>query len=346
MKKKKLFYKRVWFWIVVIIVILAIIGFAGGGSGGSEESSSEHIYDDAEAIDVINGAGTEVLYQYSLIEIDSSDVTLEDLEDWYFNYVEEDEYQWYAIRYTDKDDSTGVFCIGAYVIDGAVLFDEGDDVYTYDGDSEDAVYYSPNDEDMTLEVAEISANDTSEEDSGFLSELTSLGTFEETTYTGSSDDVVTLENTGSPILLECSYSGEGNFIVYTVDDAGENVGLLVNTIGAYSGVVTDYQEYLDVTMLSVQASGDWSITVKPMDAMEELSNGETYSGDGVYYIDEEELSTIDMTNSGESNFIVYGVGSSYDLLANEVGEYSGTVIWTEPQSFFIVTSDGDWSISW
>lgn len=249
MKKKKPFYKRVWFWIVVIIVILAIIGFAGGGSDDDETETSNSATSSEEETD-----NTE------------SEETAEEVED----------------------------------ID-------------------------------------------------FLSVLSSYGTFEETTYTGNSDDVVTLENTGSPILLECSYSGEGNFIVYTVDDAGENVGLLVNTIGAYSGIVTDYQNYLDVTMLSVQASGDWSITVKPMDAMEELSNGETYSGDGVYYIDEEELSTIDLTNSGESNFIVYGaygVASACDLLANEIGEYSGTVIWSEPQSFFIVTSDGDWSISW
>lgn len=356
-KKKKPIYKRVWFWVIVICLVIGVVGNLGGSDEEEETAEEGHIYDNAQAIDIPNGAGTDVIGQYSLIEADSSDVTLEDLEDWYFNYIEETDYNWYVILYTDKEDYSGVVEYGLYIIDNAVLVNEGgEDVYKYGEDAEDTVYYKPNDDEKTLEVEEgvsLSAEEeteteeTIEEDYSFVTVLTSLGTFEETTYTGNGDDVITLDVTGYPILLDITYSGDRNFIVYTLDEAGENVDLLVNTIGSYSGVVTDYKDYSDVTMLSVESSGDWSITVKPMDSMEELVNGQSYSGDGVYYIDTDDLTTITLTNSGESNFIVYGIGiSDVDLLVNEIGDYSGTVVWTESQSFLIINSEGTWTVSW
>lgn len=56
-------------------------------------------------------------------------------------------------------------------------------------------------------------------------------------------------------------------------------------------------------------------------------NGQSYSGDGVYYIDTGELTTISAKNSGESNFTIYGIGlSDIDLLVNEIGDYSEIVV--------------------
>ena len=199
--------------------------------------------------------------------------------------------------------------------------------------------------------ADVSENETTEETEeegiDFISVLTLQGVFDETTYTGSGDDVITLENSGYPALMYITYTGESNFIVYTVDSSGETVDLLVNDIGSYSGIVTDYTDYEDVTMLSIESSGDWSITVKPLNSMEELVNGASYTGDGVYYIDTEELTTLTITNTGDSNFIVYGIGmDDSGLLVNEIGEYSGTVLWTESQCFLIIQSEGTWTVSW
>lgn len=392
-KKKKPFYKRVWFWVIVVIIIACL---AGGSDDSDDEEEDGHIYDDAELIDVIkSGTESEVLGQYSLIEAKSTDVTLEDLEDWYFNYITETDYEWYVIIYTDRDDNSGVYGGGIYVIDGIIFRCDEDNVYRWDDQRDDAVYYRANEDETGLEevtaeeriaeilddddddttdedttdedaiaedateedaaeeetteeeVAEAATEETAEEEINFQSVLTALGTFEEITYTGSGDDVITLENPGYPVIMDITYSGESNFIVHSVDSYGEDVDLLVNTVGSYSGTVTDYTDYSDVTMLSVNSSGEWSITVKPMDSMLELVNGQSYTGDGVYYIETDELTTLTITNSGESNFIVRGIGiSDTDLLVNDIGDYSGTVIWTEPWSFLIVLSEGTWTVSW
>ena len=177
--------------------------------------------------------------------------------------------------------------------------------------------------------------------------LSQLGTFDETTSTGSGDGVVDIPSPGVPCLMEIHNSGPSNFAVHTVDSSGENVDLLINEIGQYDGVVTDYTDYKSVTMLSIHSSGNWSITFRPLSAMQKIENGAQLQGDNVVYIDESTLSKINITNNGESNFAVKGIGmSKSSLLVNEIGNYSGTVIWNQPQSFFIVHSSGQWSISW
>ena len=177
--------------------------------------------------------------------------------------------------------------------------------------------------------------------------LSLFGTFDPVTITGSGDDVIEMPVTETPVLLEITYSGSSNFVVHTVDSSGDNVDLLVNTIGSYSGTLTDYLDYSDVAMLSIESSGDWSVTIMPMDSMSELVSGTEYTGDGVYYISTDSLMTISLTNSGESNFIVRGIGmDDSGLLVNEIGDYSGTVVWAQPQSFLIIESEGTWTVSW
>lgn len=58
---------------------------------------------------------------------------------------------------------------------------------------------------------------------------------------------------------------------------------------------------------------------------------------------------LEITNSGSSIFdveLLDSDGDKLDTLVYEVGDYSGTVAWAEPQSFLIVESDGTWSVSW
>lgn len=62
--------------------------------------------------------------------------------------------------------------------------------------------------------------------------LTNLGDFEETTVTGAGDDVIDLPAPGFPCIMEISHSGSRNFIVHTVDTSGNDVDLLINTIGS------------------------------------------------------------------------------------------------------------------
>lgn len=177
--------------------------------------------------------------------------------------------------------------------------------------------------------------------------LANLGEFEPTTITGTGDNVIDVPSAGMPHLMTITHDGSRNFAVHTVDSAGDDVDLLVNTIGGYSGTVTDYQDFQDVAMLSISADGAWSITFAPLSSMQPLANGGQNTGDNVLYIDEDSLTKLHITNSGESNFSIWAVGmSDYDLLVNEIGNYDGTVIWTEPQSFLIVNSEGTWTVDW
>ncbi len=177
--------------------------------------------------------------------------------------------------------------------------------------------------------------------------LLSLGTFDEVTVTGSGDDVVDIPCAGMPCIIEISHSGSHNFAVWSVDSSGDNVDLLVNEIGSYSGTVTTYTDYDDAAMLAITAGGSWSVTFKPMSAMEEATNGSSFTGDNVVLINADELTKVSFTHSGSSNFAVWGIGmTDVDLLVNEIGSYDGTVIWSQPQSFLIVNADGTWTVSW
>ena len=49
-------------------------------------------------------------------------------------------------------------------------------------------------------------------------------------------------------------------------------------------------------------------------------------------------------HGGSSNFVVSAWGSSWDLLVNEIGNYSGTVRVPAGTVIFEVQADGNWTI--
>ena len=52
-----------------------------------EQPKEKHVYDQAKVVDMMNGTKTKAIGKVSVIEIDSSKVTQQALEDWYFNYA-------------------------------------------------------------------------------------------------------------------------------------------------------------------------------------------------------------------------------------------------------------------
>lgn len=231
------------------------------------------------------------------------------------------------------------------------LFDQVTEGVTYDPSESEVdyiAYYEQKREDYANGHSSTGSTTTSTSSDTFIeTTLSKLGSFEAQTITGTGDDVIDVPSPGVPHLMTLTHNGSRNFAVHAVNSAGDDVDLLVNTIGGYSGTVTDYQNFNDVSMLSISADGAWSITFAPLSSMQPLANGGQNTGDNVLYIDEDSLTKLHITNSGESNFAIWAVGmSDYDLLVNEVGNYDGTVIWTEPQSFFIVNSEGTWTVDW
>lgn len=148
---KKPIYKRWWFWVIIVVIISAIFGNMGGGDESDTPKAETHIYDKAQVKDVVNGSRTKKIGEYSIIEIDSKDVTIEALTDWYFNYVSVNDYNWCMILYTDKKDNSGVYAING-MIQKDVLFEQdkyGDYML---GDSSNGTIYGPTEEKTLKEM--------------------------------------------------------------------------------------------------------------------------------------------------------------------------------------------------
>ena len=95
-----------------LLIVTAIFSISGCGS---DNSTNSHIYDKAKIEDQMNGLGNKKIGKISVIKINSTDITQENLEDWYFNYVlkhvetnghtvEGDKYAYCLIIYKDKPD--------------------------------------------------------------------------------------------------------------------------------------------------------------------------------------------------------------------------------------------------
>jgi hypothetical protein len=161
---------------------------------------------------------------------------------------------------------------------------------------------------------------------------------------GSGDAVqpVTLPDVAN--IATIGYSGDGNFAVWALDSDLEQVDLLVNVIGGYSGTVLVPDE---TTAFEITASGPWTMEVKSLRLTRSFeANAASGVGDDVVlYPGPAGIATI--SHDGDSNFAVwsYAVSSGRgDLLVNEIGPYSGSVRFPAA-SVVQVNANGNWSIT-
>lgn len=142
--EKKLGKKRIGCLTGIVVFIVIIVMIFGGGDKESKDSKSNHIYDNAQVRDVMNGTGTNKLGEYSVIKVASSEITDEVLNDWYFNYVKKNDFNYCVIVYTDIDG------VGVYSSSGMVVKDAGLDVdangdYSYVSRSDESNYFENGD---------------------------------------------------------------------------------------------------------------------------------------------------------------------------------------------------------
>ncbi|MCK6258770.1 hypothetical protein LCY76_19565 [Fictibacillus sp. KIGAM418] len=148
------------------------------------------------------------------------------------------------------------------------------------------------------------------------------------------------------VVFQAKYTGSQNFIVTLLDENGNNVDLLVNTIGSYQGkrfvAVPDGGKY----MLNVKASGPWTIQGSQEIPKEEKG---TISGNGddVRFVHMNSgARTFTLSHSGSQNFIVK-INDSV-LLANEIGNYHGSTVESIPDDSVYaigIQANGPWKIS-
>lgn len=169
-------------------------------------------------------------------------------------------------------------------------------------------------------------------------------------FSGTGTDIVTFSDFGENLALATiSHQGRRNFSVWSVDEQGGNLDLLVNTIGNYSGTVplnfTD-----DPAALKIEADGTWSVTTTSIDTAPRWDGNGVFNGNGDVVLitagAAEGLTPVTITNAGDSNFSIWAWGDSdRDLLVNEIGAYNGTTLLPAWALLLVVGSDGEWSIS-
>jgi hypothetical protein len=157
--------------------------------------------------------------------------------------------------------------------------------------------------------------------------------------TGRGDDVIPIsrvDGADQAVLVYARHSGTSNF---SLEDGND---LLVNEIGAYEGVTFSAAG----DQLQITADGPWTIEFRSIRAAQPYSDPSLAGrGDNVIlYTGPSGIAAF--THNGESNFAVVQAGEAgTDLLVNEIGAYTGRVPAEAGPSVFIVTADGDWSIT-
>jgi hypothetical protein len=170
------------------------------------------------------------------------------------------------------------------------------------------------------------------------------------TYGGKGDSVIKFKDFKEQLVLATvTYSGSGNFAVWSIDDQGDDIDLLVNVIGKYSGIVP-LNFAKDPAALKITASGSWTVNTMPLNRAPRWDGASPYTGkgDAVVIVQDavEGLTPVTISNTGESNFVVRAFSATgADLLVNEIGNYKGTTLLPSGTILLEVNSAGSWSIT-
>lgn len=169
-------------------------------------------------------------------------------------------------------------------------------------------------------------------------------------FSGTGSEVVILEPLGEEVFFATvTHSGSSNIALWSVDENGQDIDLLVNDIGDYAGQVAfNFRE--DPAAIRVEADGAWTIDLVHLSEAPRWDGVAPYeaTGDSLVIVDgvAEGLTPVNLTHDGESNFAIWAWGESYpDLIVNDIGVYEGTTLLPDGSLVLQVNADGNWTIS-
>lgn len=166
---------------------------------------------------------------------------------------------------------------------------------------------------------------------------------------GVGDNVAKLDLPNVPVVIEFSHSGSSNFAVWSLDSQLGKVDLLVNEIGSYTGTRSmQFDSGEPISGLEIIADGVWTYQIRKLSDEPEQSCRVNGRGDSVIRLNEFKTGngTATLTHDGSSNFYIWAWSTSdRDLLVNEIGTYSGTVLVTVGHNTWDIGADGAWTIS-
>ena len=147
--------------------------------------------------------------------------------------------------------------------------------------------------------------------------------------------------------MKVTYTGgQSNFSLWTLGTDNSMEELLVNTVGAYHGVVAmDFDGTNPAARLQVSASGPWSLTFSDPSTAPSFATSDSGLGDAVIAYNGS-ANTAAFTSKGQGNFAVMqfdSTGQSENLLVNTIGAYSGSVP-IDSSGFLVITDDGKWTV--
>lgn len=151
------------------------------------------------------------------------------------------------------------------------------------------------------------------------------------------------------MLATITHRGSANFAVTRLDAQGQQIDLLVNTIGNYTGTrLVDPLEDENTAALKIEADGAWTVTTKPTAGARRWNGAGTFTGRGDDVINIEGafsgLDSLRATHQGQANFAVTAYGESMELLVNEIGNYSGEHLVPNGAILLSVDADGRWTM--
>ena len=169
---------------------------------------------------------------------------------------------------------------------------------------------------------------------------------ESVTYTGTGDDVITLEPfEGVWVMTITGNDQAAHFAVKGYDAGGNYTDLFVNTTEPYCGTTID--PYFETETLEVSATGTWKVEIRSIFEMDTIAQGETYSGNGdaILLATSFGKTARIVGNPNSNHFAVKSYGDTYELLVNTTDPYEGTVMLKGNPTVLAITAESDWSIT-
>lgn len=147
-------------------------------------------------------------------------------------------------------------------------------------------------------------------------------------------------------IFDGTHTGSSNFAVKLQDDNGNDLDLLVNTIGNYKGKTFAEIPVDGTYYLNINADGNWNFAIyqkPPVDIPDAPTTLQGTGDDVVFFNSSSGNYKFSFTHQGQSNFAVKLNGSG--LMVNEIGNYNGSMrqkLSTDGIYLLQITADGKW----
>ena len=153
----------------------------------------------------------------------------------------------------------------------------------------------------------------------------------------------------SRIIHYLQIEDEGSYLDVACGTGNYAIAINSQTKAAFYGIDAGMNYMLNIT-----ADGSWTVTIEQPRPTSAPSLPQSYSGNGCrvssFFYSSGGLAYFNMSHNGSSNFIIWLLdkdGQMVDLLANEIGSYSGSKAVNLSAGIYIlsITADGSWNIS-